>query len=184
MEQFLQLAAVVQYKRYYVIYHILTLKKYSKCLMFNMILPDNVPRASFIYARRLQLRMNINEHLLIWDTTLFLFKTMHIYESTVRTFRFYVFSCVPAPAHYTNSLETYLKHREMKLCFAKRRMSHFRSLCFYNDLGFFFRLQAFSLNVVLLKNIRNFLNLNFVICTVLYCVFQLRMHFSKSFRRC
>lgn len=137
MEQFLQLAAVVQYKRYYVIYHILTLKKYSKCLMFNMILPDNVPRASFIYARRLQLRMNINEHLLIRDTTLFLFKTMHIYESTVRTFRFYVFSCVPAPAHYTNSLETYLKHREMKLCFAKRRMSHFRSLCFYNDLGFF-----------------------------------------------
>lgn len=56
------------------IYHILTLKKYSKCLMFNTILPDNVPRASFIYARRLQLRMNINEHLLIRDTTLFCLK--------------------------------------------------------------------------------------------------------------
>lgn len=42
-----------------------------------------------------------------------------------------------APTHYINSVETYLKQREMKICFAKRRMSHFRSLCFYNELGSF-----------------------------------------------
>lgn len=57
--------------------------------MFNTILPDNVPRASCIYVRRLQLRMNINEHPLIRNTTLFC-----LYESIVQTFRFYVFSSV------------------------------------------------------------------------------------------
>lgn len=62
--------------------------------MFNMILPDNVPRSSFIYARWLQLRMNINEQPLIETQHFVLFKTMHTYESIVRTFRFYVFSCV------------------------------------------------------------------------------------------
>lgn len=86
---------VVLFKRYYVLYHHLTLKKCCKCLMFNTILPDNVPRASFIYVRRLQLRMNINEHPLIRNTTLFCLKQyIYIYESIVRTFRFYVFSCV------------------------------------------------------------------------------------------
>lgn len=65
---------VVLFKRYYVVYHHLTLKKCCKCLMFNTILPDNVPRASFIYVRRLQLRMNINEHPLIRNTTLFCLK--------------------------------------------------------------------------------------------------------------
>lgn len=61
------------------VYHHLTLKKCCKCLMFKMILPDNVPRASFIYVRRLQLRMNINEHPLIRNTTLFCLNNTYIW---------------------------------------------------------------------------------------------------------
>lgn len=71
-KKILQLAML--YNANVIMYHLQTLKKCCKCLMFKTILPDNVPRASFIYVRRLQLRMNINEHPLIRNSTLFCLK--------------------------------------------------------------------------------------------------------------
>lgn len=97
-----------------------------------------------------------------------------------------------APTHYINSVETYLKHREMRWKFAllNDACHIFEAYVFTMNLALF-RFQAFSLNVVLLKHMRNFLNLNHLYRSISFwylhrfvlCV-SAPHAFSEEFWRC
>lgn len=97
-----------------------------------------------------------------------------------------------APTHYINSVETYLKHREMKICFAKRRMSHlFSKLMFLQWTWLFLDSRHLATMLFYWNTCGIFLNLNHLYRSISFwylhrfvlCV-SAPHAFSEEFWRC